>query len=58
MKAFYKVPHNNLEHKLKIYGSKNLTISKITQLFSNRREVARVDEETSTPKDVLVTRHN
>ena len=46
-KAFDKVPHQRLLHKLKFYGIKNQTLNWITAFLSNRTQTVVLDGESS-----------
>ena len=52
-KAFYKVPHQRLIHKLKSHGMGNSIINWIEQWLTGRRQMVVVDGEVSSWKSVL-----
>ena len=51
-KAFDKVPHERLIHKLHYYGVRNNTLSWIRSFLQNRKQLVMVEGERSTVTDV------
>ena len=51
-KAFDKVPHRRLAHKLDWYGVRNKSLAWITAFLKDRTQRMLLDGETSTPRPV------
>ena len=51
-KAFDKVPHRRLAHKLDWYGVRNKSLAWITTFLKDRTQRVLLDDETSTPRPV------
>ena len=49
-KAFDKVPHRRLAHKLDWYGVRNKSLAWITAFLNDRTQRVLLDGETSTPR--------
>jgi hypothetical protein len=52
-KAFDKVPHRRLLHKLKFYGVDGTTLVWISSFLSNRKQLVLLDGVKSSEKEVL-----
>jgi hypothetical protein len=52
-KAFDKVPHRRLLHKLKFYGIDGTTLAWISSFLSSRKQLVLLDGVKSSEKEVL-----
>jgi hypothetical protein len=52
-KAFDKVPHRRLLHKLKFYGVDGTTLAWISSFLSSRKQLVLLDGVKSSEKEVL-----